>query len=98
MDLKLIERHMIELVEKNRWNEKNSNKPQTAENIAKSICIESAELLECYQWTNCPNIKKLEDEIADIILYSVHFANIANIDLESALKNKIQKNRKRSWS
>jgi NTP pyrophosphatase (non-canonical NTP hydrolase) len=37
----------------------------TPENLAKSISIESAELLELFQWSNDANIEELTDEMAD---------------------------------
>lgn len=40
----------------------------TPENLAKSISIESAELLELFQWSNHANVEDLKDEMADIYI------------------------------
>ena len=40
------------------------------ENLAKSIAIESGELLECFQWDNSFNKQDLRDELAQYVQYS----------------------------
>jgi len=64
----------------------------TPENLAKSISIEAAELLECFQWDN--NYKKEEviDELADVVNYCVLLANKLDVDLEKIVLDKIAKN------
>ena len=37
------------------------------ENLAKSIAIEAAELLECYQWSSEAKIDKVKEELADVL-------------------------------
>ena len=37
------------------------------ENLAKSIAIESGELLECFQWDNSFNKQDVCDELADVV-------------------------------
>ena len=68
----------------------------TLENLAKSISIESAELLECFQW-NSTNVNKeeIEDELADIAIYLYLFANKFDVDLEKIINKKIDKNQKK---
>lgn len=40
-------------------------------NLAKSIVIEAAELLECFQWSdNEYNLQHIKEELADVIVYS----------------------------
>lgn len=38
------------------------------------------------------------DELADLLIYILHIANNMNIDLETAFRDKEEKNKKRSWS
>ncbi len=72
-------------------------------NIAISINLESSELLEIFQWENENSkfwLKKntknhIEEEIADVMLYILRFADIAEIDLEKACIEKIKKNKKK---
>jgi len=71
-------------------------------NIAESICIEAAELLQRFQWrtpeetkTWKGDIRKLEpikEEIADILIYCLSFANALDIDLSEAVLHKIRRN------
>ena len=64
----------------------------TPENLAKSISIESAELLELFQWSNQANIEELKDEMADIYIYLLLLANNLSIDLNVIANSKIDKN------
>jgi dCTP diphosphatase len=41
----------------------------TAENLAKSISIEAAELLECFQWNADADESKVREELADVLTY-----------------------------
>ena len=69
--------------------------------IAISLSIEAAELLEWFQWRNKTEIKKmletdkreaLEDEIADVAVYLSYLCHDLNIDIEQAIQRKMQKN------
>lgn len=64
----------------------------TPENLAKSISIESGELLECFQWNNSYDKQALADEIADVMCYCIMLADKIDIDLKAAIINKINKN------
>ena len=37
------------------------------ENLAKSICIEAGELLECFQWNNEYDLEEVKEELADVL-------------------------------
>ena len=65
---------------------------QTLENIAKSISIESAELLENFQWDNDYDIKHVEEELADVLIYSYLMAITMNVDVKEIMLKKIEKN------
>ena len=77
----------------------------TPKNLATSISIESAELLELFQWTrgqkdwsdlkDAELKKKVENEVADILLYLIRFSDLANIDMEKAALWKILINAKK---
>lgn len=47
----------------------------TVENLAKSISIESAELLELFQWSSEASKKLILDELADVLTYCFMLAN-----------------------
>ncbi len=84
-------KHLISRI--NEFNLKREwGKFHTPENLAKSIVIESSELLENFQWESGYNIDNLKDEVADIFLYLIMFAESVEIDLISAANQKIDKN------
>jgi dCTP diphosphatase len=66
--------------------------------LAKSICIESAELLEHFQWSN-PSAKELlsepdkvrcvSDEIADVIIYALEMCVILRLDPDDIVSTKL---------
>jgi len=74
----------------------------TANQLAKAISIEAGELLECFLWQseteiedalkNADFVSKVQDEMADILAYTVSMANTLNIDLSAALHEKMKKN------
>ncbi|MFP4049172.1 MAG: nucleotide pyrophosphohydrolase, partial [Desulfovermiculus sp.] len=74
---------------------------QTAKNLAISISLEAAELLEHFQWTtedqDIPQDKReaLGEELADILIYLLLFANKLDIDPVQAARDKIEKNAKK---
>lgn len=48
----------------------------TPANLAKSICIESAELLECFQWSNDVfDLQDVKEELADVFSYCLLLAD-----------------------
>jgi NTP pyrophosphatase (non-canonical NTP hydrolase) len=74
----------------------------SARNVALSVVLEAAELLEIFQWktdkeseeiTRDPATRqKISDELADILLYIMLMADDLDIDLVKAAKEKIEKN------
>lgn len=57
-----------------------------------SLCIETAELLEHFQWDNQKqNKEEVEMEVADVLVYLCDFANCLDIDLSSVLEKKLKK-------
>lgn len=47
----------------------------SAENLAKSISIEAAELLECFQWGQATEIDSVRLELADVLTYAYLLAD-----------------------
>ncbi len=65
------------------------------ENLAKSICIEAGELLECFQWDNNYDLEDVKEELADVLNYCIQMANKLGVDPEKIVLDKIQKNAKK---
>jgi len=89
---------MKEILEKLRkFNvERDWGKFHTPSNIAKSICIEAAELLELFQWGEEPkSTEKLKEELADVLLYSLMLADKYNFNIKEIMIDKINSNEKK---
>lgn len=91
---------MHQFVQDKGWYDEGSIHPQTPRNLAISLAIESAEVLEHFQWEEkLPDEKReeLASELADVALYLLQIASISDIDLEEAILNKLKVNYKRHW-
>jgi NTP pyrophosphatase (non-canonical NTP hydrolase) len=98
MDLKELSQAMDEFVRAKGWYEPDSPKVQTARNIAISLDLEAAEILEHFQWTeSAKDRQELVGEMADVALYLLQLANVTGIDLEKAILDKLDKNYTRTW-
>lgn len=73
-------------------NDRDWDQFHSPENLAKSISIEAAELLECFQWSSDYDMDSVCEELADIVNYSILLANKLGVDLETIVMNKIKKN------
>lgn len=63
----------------------------TPENLAKSISIEAAELLEHFQWQSDPDFEGLQDELADVLTYCLLLAKKYGLDPEELVLAKLEK-------
>lgn len=80
------------------WYEPDSPKPQTARNLAASLAIEAAEVLEHFQWNESVGDRQaLASELADVALYLLQLASVSDIDLEQAILDKLALNQTRDW-
>jgi len=80
------------------WYAADSLKPQTPRNIACSLVIEAAEVLEHFQWSeHTPKLDDLAGELADVALYLLQLASVAGIDLQQAIMDKLALNATRTW-
>lgn len=64
----------------------------TPENIAKSISIEAAELLENFQWNSNYDKEAVVEELADIMIYCILLADVLDVDIAEIINEKISKN------
>jgi dCTP diphosphatase len=70
----------------------------TPENLAKSISIEAAELLECYQWTpHFPQAdsEHIQDELADVLTYCIQMSDVLGVDMDEIVRRKLAKTEKK---
>lgn len=74
--------------------ERNWGKHHSPKNLAVSIAIEAAELMEKFQWDDYSDknaTKEIEDELADIMVYCLYLAVGNNIDISKAIDKKLRK-------
>ena len=80
------------------WYDENSKRPQTPRNLAISLALEAAEILEHFQWSDeIKNKEEFESELADVALYLLQLASISEIDLEKTILEKLETNKSREW-
>ncbi len=98
MDLRELTQAMHAFVEAKGWYADDSPRPQTLRNLAISLSLEAAEVLEHFQWRESPaDPQALAEELADVALYLLQLASLAGIDLERAILDKLAKNAHREW-
>jgi NTP pyrophosphatase (non-canonical NTP hydrolase) len=96
MDLKQLTDEMHQFVSAKGWYSEDSPRPQTPRNLAISLVLEAAEVLEHFQWGEHPD-PDLEEELADTALYLLQLASLLHIDLEQAILEKLKTNYTRQW-
>lgn len=99
MDIKELTEAMHIFVQSQGWYAPESRRPQTLRNLAISLSLEAAEVLELFQWKNEiePDKSALGEELADVALYLFQIASIAEIDLERTILGKLRENYQRTW-
>ena len=62
-------------------------------NLAKSIVIEAAELLECFQWSDTDfDLQHVREELADVIVYSQNMLDKLGLDADEIVNMKMAQN------
>ena len=98
MDISELTEEMHRFVSSQGWYEAQSPRPQTLRNLAVSLVLEASEVLEHFQWNGQPDDRdELAHELADVMLYLLQIASIAEIDLEKAVLSKLERNYQRIW-
>lgn len=98
MNLEELTQEMHRFVKAMGWYDPGTPRPQTPKNLAISLALEAAEVLENFQWDDePPNQQALASELADVSLYLLQLASVTGIDLEAAILDKLQHNYGRTW-
>ncbi|MBC1489700.1 nucleotide pyrophosphohydrolase [Listeria sp. FSL L7-1485] len=71
--------------------------------LALSLSLEAAELLECFQWKTDEiavkeNREEILKEVADVMIYALQIAESLGADAEEIIQLKLAENRTRTWS
>lgn len=96
--MKKYEKEIREYLKERKWDE------LRPADIAKSISIESAELLEIFQWTNrdateitrdAGEMEKIKSELADVLIYCLDMSVILGLDTGKIILEKLEKVKKK---
>jgi dCTP diphosphatase len=89
-----------QFVEERSWHQFHSPK-----NLAMSLAIEAAELMEHFQWLSLDEsrdvarqpekLAEVAEELADVLCYALAMTNELGLDLATAIRNKMDKNRRK---
>ncbi len=71
--------------------------------LALSLSLEAAELLECFQWKTDEvaveeNREEMLKEVADVMIYALQLVESLGADAEEVIRLKLAENRTRTWS
>ena len=98
MDIQELTDRMNDLVRSKGWYDADSKRPQTPRNLAISLALEAAEILEHFQFREQPKDKEeMAGELADVALFLLQLASVTEINLEQAILDKIEINKTRQW-
>ena len=69
------------------------NQFHSTANLAKSIVIEAAELLECFQWSEEEyDLEHVKEELADVMVYCQNLADKLGLDPDEIVNMKMAQN------
>jgi NTP pyrophosphatase (non-canonical NTP hydrolase) len=96
--IQTLKENYAEFCRARNWREKAN--PQ---NVAISICLEAAELLEIFQWSTAVEsaqsvqedaykMSKIREELADVLIYSLRMASALDLDIAEIIAEKFVRN------
>jgi NTP pyrophosphatase (non-canonical NTP hydrolase) len=95
-----LRQRVAEFVAARNWEQFHSPK-----NLSGAIAIETAELMEHFQWlTKDQAVAAMQDkakrsavtdELADVLIYALSLANALDVDVSDAISNKLERNERR---
>lgn len=92
-----IKERVLAFAKERDWEQFHSPK-----NLSMALAAEAGELLEHFLWTESSTsrevikdeakIRKIREELADIVIYALEFANMTQTDLAKAIEKKMSQN------
>lgn len=91
-----MNQELIEKILKFR-DERNWDQFHNPKDLAISISLEAAELLEIFQWSGkdlkkSDKLEDLKEELADVLIYSILLSEKLNLDISEIIEQKLLKN------
>lgn len=90
LNMEEVKKAVIDFTKERDWDQFHS-----PENLAKSIAIESGELLECFQWGSDFDKAEVCKELADVTNYCILLADKLGVNLEDIVMDKLEESRKK---
>lgn len=95
MNIKVIQSRLRRFAKQRKWEQFH-----TPKNLAMALSVEVAELVEIFQWLTpeeswSPDRQSVKHEVGDILIYTLMLADKLGIDVESAIMEKIELNKKK---
>ncbi|MGO0694182.1 nucleotide pyrophosphohydrolase [Pseudomonas guariconensis] len=97
MNVKQIQQQLRKFAQERDWEQFH-----TPKNLASALAVEASELLEVFQWlTDAQSsaitederqLRKVEEEMADVALYLLRLADVLGVDLQRAIDRKLRIN------
>jgi NTP pyrophosphatase (non-canonical NTP hydrolase) len=94
--MKDLEREIFKYLKERNWHKVRPS------DVAKSITIEGAELLELFQWIdltiaetkkNKAKMENIKDELADVLIYSMIMSVLLGLDTKKIIRDKLERTR-----
>jgi dCTP diphosphatase len=93
-----LSQRLVQFANERDWAQFHSPK-----NLASALVVEAAELLEPFQWLTPQEsssltdvqMARVQDEMADVLLYLVQLANVLDVDLPAVAHAKVTRNSQR---
>ena len=91
-----MDQETIDMVLKFR-DDRNWRQFHTPKDLALSLTLEAAELLEVFQWSGTDlqcteKMDQIEEELADVLSYCILMADACHLDLDEILRKKMRRN------
>ena len=88
-DIEELQQQIIQFTKERDWDQFHNPK-----DLAIALSIEASELLECFLWKKPEEakIEKINEELADVINYSLLLADKLNIDIRKIVLDKLAQN------
>lgn len=95
--LAVLKNRILAFAQERDWEQFHSPK-----NLSMALAAEAGELMEHFLWAspadskeitlNSPKRQRIEEELADVIIYALEFANVARVDVAAAIEKKMAAN------
>ena len=92
-----LKKRVLDFARERDWEQFHSPK-----NLSMALAAEAAELMEHFLWatgegsaeiaSNPAKRQKIEEELADIVIYALEFANVTGLDVASVIESKMNAN------